>query len=264
MVREPSHHLSAGVVEDDHIVLERLHLLKGEELAYLELMGDGKCHPPLVDECGVAFFPRSHPLAVVSVVADDDVQRDGSKALDEVGRDWELPEGGLEDDSEEVVRPYVVVEVADISIPSSTLLGWSLTGNHRRWPKLDLLGLHREHMPLEVAPHKYSLWSYLIDSDLDRREYMNKDMENINEASYIGSHGNSRDCPRTKSSVQRNVTHTRIKFEGSTLLSKVSYLNHWPMQSCTTRRRHHTLGQKACKGSGHKLSVVCNKCGTDD
>jgi hypothetical protein len=42
--------------------------------------------------------------------------------------DWELPEGMLEDDPEEVVRPYVVVEVANVSLPSSMLLGRSLAG----------------------------------------------------------------------------------------------------------------------------------------
>jgi hypothetical protein len=73
MVRVPGHHLSAGVVEDDHTVLERGHLLQCEELAYLELMGDGEGSPPLVDECVVAFFPRSHPPAAANVAADDDV-----------------------------------------------------------------------------------------------------------------------------------------------------------------------------------------------
>jgi hypothetical protein len=61
MVWAHAYHLSAGVVEDDHPILESRHLLEGEELAYLELMGDGEDRPPLVDECVIAFSPRSHP-----------------------------------------------------------------------------------------------------------------------------------------------------------------------------------------------------------
>lgn len=155
MVRTHAHHLSEGVVEDDHTVVHSRHLLEGEELAYLELMGDGEGRPRLVDLCIVAFSPHSHPPAVANVAADNDVRRDWSEPLDEVGRHRELPEGGLEDDAKEVVRTYVVVEVADVSLPSSTLIGRSVAGNLRRCPKLDLLSLNEIHMPLEVVAHKY-------------------------------------------------------------------------------------------------------------
>jgi hypothetical protein len=148
MVWAHAYHLSAGVVEDDHPILESRHLLEGEELAYLELMGDGEDRPPLVDECAIAFSPHSHPPAAVSVCVGDDVRRDRPEPLDELLRDWELPEGGLEDDPEEVLWPYVVVEVADVIRPSSMLLGRTLVGNLRRCPKLDLLSLHQEHVPL--------------------------------------------------------------------------------------------------------------------
>jgi hypothetical protein len=72
-------------------------------MAYLQLMGDGEGRPPLVDECVLAFSPRSHPPVAANVGADDDVRRDGSEPLDKVDRYWELAEGGLEDDPEEVV-----------------------------------------------------------------------------------------------------------------------------------------------------------------
>ena len=151
MVRAPAHHLSAGVVEDDHTVLQGGHPTEGDELAYLELMGDGEGRPSLVDECVIAFSPRSHPPAAASVCADDDVRRDGSEPLDELVRDRELAEGGLEDDAEELVRPYLVVEVADVCRPSTTLLRRSLVGNLSRCHKHDLLSLPQEHMSLEMC-----------------------------------------------------------------------------------------------------------------
>ncbi|XP_047042568.1 uncharacterized protein LOC124646505 [Lolium rigidum] len=46
MVTAPGHHLSAGVVEDDHTVPEAGHLLEDEELAYLQLMSDGEARHP--------------------------------------------------------------------------------------------------------------------------------------------------------------------------------------------------------------------------
>jgi hypothetical protein len=82
MVRAPGHHLSAGVVNDDHTVLSSGHHPKGAELAYLQLMGDGEGFLPLVDECFGTVFLRSHPPAATSVVADDDVRTDGSKSLE--------------------------------------------------------------------------------------------------------------------------------------------------------------------------------------
>lgn len=132
MVRASAHHLSAGVVEDDHTILEGGHLLEGEELAYLELMGDGEGRPPLVDECIIAFSPRSHPPIASGVGGDDDVGRNFSEPLDESFRDHEPADGGLEDDAEEVVRPCVLVEVADLSRPSTTLIRRSLAGNLSR------------------------------------------------------------------------------------------------------------------------------------
>jgi hypothetical protein len=93
MVGAPAHHLSAGVVEDDHTVLEGGHLLEGEELAYLLLMGDGEDRPPLFDECVIAFSPCSHPLVASSVGGDDDVGRNFSEPLDESFRDHEPAEG---------------------------------------------------------------------------------------------------------------------------------------------------------------------------
>jgi hypothetical protein len=132
MVQAHAHHLSAGVVEHDHTVLEGGHLLEGEELAYLELMGDGERRPPLVDECVIAFFPRSHPSIASIVGGDDDIGRDFFEPLDESLMDHEPTEGGLEDHAEEVVRPYVVVEVADVSRPSTALLRRSLAGNISR------------------------------------------------------------------------------------------------------------------------------------
>jgi hypothetical protein len=127
MVRAPGHHLSAGVVEDDHT--KGGHLLEGEELAYLELMGDGEARTPLVDECVIAFSRCSHPPVPSSVAADDDVGRDLPEPLDESFRDQELAEGGLEDDGPELVWPYLVLEVAAVSWPSTTLLQRSLVGN---------------------------------------------------------------------------------------------------------------------------------------
>jgi hypothetical protein len=50
-------------------------------------MGDGEGCPPPIDECVVAFFSRSHPLATANVDAYDDVRRDGSKPFDELGRE---------------------------------------------------------------------------------------------------------------------------------------------------------------------------------
>jgi hypothetical protein len=102
MVQAPHHLLSAGVLEDDNIIFASGHLLESEELAYLQLMGDCEGCPPMVDECFSADFLRSHPPATTSVAADDDVRTDGSEPLDEFGRVCELPEGGLEDDLEEV------------------------------------------------------------------------------------------------------------------------------------------------------------------
>ena len=132
MVLAPAHHLSAGVVEDDHTVLEGGHLLEGEELAYLELMDDDEGRPPMVDECVIAFSPRSHPPVASSVGGDNDVGRNFPEPLDESFRDHEPAEGGLEDDFEEVVRPCLLVEVADLSRPSTTLLRRSLAGNLSR------------------------------------------------------------------------------------------------------------------------------------
>ena len=129
MDRAPAHHLSAGVVEDDHTVLESRHLLEGEELAYLELMGDGEGRPSLVDECFISCSPRSHPPVAASVGLHDDVRRDFSEPPDEILRDPEPAEGGPEDDAQELVRPYVRLEVADVCCLS--LLGWSLVGGLR-------------------------------------------------------------------------------------------------------------------------------------
>jgi hypothetical protein len=65
----------------------------------------------------------------------DELGRDGTEPFDELGRDWERPKGHLEDDPQEVFRPYVVVEVAGGTRPSSTLLGrtlaWNLAGAPR-------------------------------------------------------------------------------------------------------------------------------------
>ena len=132
MVRAPSHHLSAGVVEDDHTVLQGVHPSEGDEVTYLELMGDGEGRPSLVDECVIVFSPRSHPPVASGVGGDDDVGRYFSEPLDESFRDHEPVEGGLEDDFEEVVRPWLVVEVSDLSRPSTMLLGRSLAGNLSR------------------------------------------------------------------------------------------------------------------------------------
>jgi hypothetical protein len=41
----PRHHLSAGVVKYNHTEHAK-GLLEGEELAYLQLMGDGEGSPP--------------------------------------------------------------------------------------------------------------------------------------------------------------------------------------------------------------------------
>jgi hypothetical protein len=109
-------------------------LLEGDDLAYLELIGDGEGCPPLVDECIVAEFSGSHPSAATSVDADDDVGRDGTELVDVFGRDWELPKGRLEDDHREVLRPFIVVEVANGSRSSSTLLGQTIAGNLCRCP----------------------------------------------------------------------------------------------------------------------------------
>ena len=87
MITAHGHHLSAGVVEDDHIVLEGGHLLEDEELAYLQLMSDGEGRPPLVDVCVIAFSHRSHPPVAASVGGDDDVRRDFSEPPDEIMRD---------------------------------------------------------------------------------------------------------------------------------------------------------------------------------
>ena len=132
MVQAPADHLSAGVVEDDHSVLQGGHPSEGDELAYLVLMGDDEGRPSLVDERVIAFSPRSHPPVASGVGGDDDVGRDFSEPLDESFRDHEPAEGGLEDDFEEVVRPLLVVEVADLSRPSTTLLRRSLAGNLSR------------------------------------------------------------------------------------------------------------------------------------
>ena len=102
MVRAPTHHLNAGVVEDGHTVVQGGHLPEGEELSYLELMGDGEGRTSLVDECFIAFSPRSHPPVASGVGGDDDVERNFSEPLDESFRDHEPSEGGLEDDAEEV------------------------------------------------------------------------------------------------------------------------------------------------------------------
>jgi hypothetical protein len=116
------------MIEDDHMEGTSGLLLEGEELAYLQL-DDGKGCPLLVVECIVTDFLVSRPLAATSVVADDDVGRDGTEPFDELGRDWELPKGHLE-----VFRPFIVMEVANGSRPSSTLLGQTLIGNLRRCP----------------------------------------------------------------------------------------------------------------------------------
>jgi hypothetical protein len=87
MVTTHGHHLSAGVVEDDHIVLEGGHLLEDEELAYLQLMSDGEGRPPLVDVCVIAFSHCSHPLVAASVAGDDDVRRNFSEPPDKIMRD---------------------------------------------------------------------------------------------------------------------------------------------------------------------------------
>lgn len=118
MVQAPVHHLIAGMVEDDHIVLEGGHLLEDEELAYLQLMGDGEARPPLVDVCVIAFSHHSHPPVANSVGLHDDVRRNFSEPPDEILRDHEPAEGGPEDDAQELVRPYLVLEVADVSRPS--------------------------------------------------------------------------------------------------------------------------------------------------
>jgi hypothetical protein len=100
-----------------------------------------------------AVFLGCHLLVATSVAFDGDVRRDGTKSFEELGRDWKLPKGRLEDDPREVSRSYIVVEVADGSLPSSTLLGRTLDGNLRRCLKLDLLTLHNKHMTLEVDAH---------------------------------------------------------------------------------------------------------------
>ena len=86
MVTAHGHHLSAGVVEDDHIVLEGGHLLEDEELAYLQLMSDGEGRLPLVDVCVLAFHHRSHPPVAACVGGDDDVRRGFSEPPDEITR----------------------------------------------------------------------------------------------------------------------------------------------------------------------------------
>jgi hypothetical protein len=87
MVMAHGHHLSAGVVEDDPIVLEGGHLLEDEELAFLQLMSDGEGRPALVDVCVIAFSHRSHPPVAACVGGDDDVRRDFSEPSDEIMRD---------------------------------------------------------------------------------------------------------------------------------------------------------------------------------
>jgi hypothetical protein len=61
---------------------------------------------------------RSHPPVAVSVGLHDDVRKDFSEPLDEILRDQEPAEGGPEDNAQELVRPYVRLEVADVSCPS--------------------------------------------------------------------------------------------------------------------------------------------------
>jgi hypothetical protein len=73
MVTAPGHHLTAGVVEDDHTVLEGEHPLEDEALAYLQLMSDGEGRPPMVDVYVIAFSRRSHPPVATSVGLQDDV-----------------------------------------------------------------------------------------------------------------------------------------------------------------------------------------------
>lgn len=124
MVTAPGHHLTTGVLEDDHTILEGGHPLEDEELAYLQLMSDGEGHPPLVDIYLIAFSRRSHPPVAVSVGLQDDVRRDFSEPSNEIMRDSQPAEGGLEDDAQELVRPYVRLVVPDVSRPS--LLGASL------------------------------------------------------------------------------------------------------------------------------------------
>ncbi|KAK1644998.1 hypothetical protein QYE76_062803 [Lolium multiflorum] len=119
-----------GVVEDDHTALEGGHLLEDDELAYLQLMSDGEARPPLVDVCVIVFSHRSHPPVAASVDGDDEVRRNLSEPPDEILRDPEPTERGPEDDAQELVRPYVRLEVADVSCPS--LLRRSLIGGLSR------------------------------------------------------------------------------------------------------------------------------------
>jgi hypothetical protein len=54
-----------------------------------------------------------------------------------------FPKVGLKMIWRKCSRPYVIVEVADDSLPSSALLGRYLAGNLRMCPKLDPLTLHK-------------------------------------------------------------------------------------------------------------------------
>ena len=87
IVTTPGHHIGAGVVEDDHTVLEGGHPLRDEELAYLQLMSDGEGRPPLIDVYVIAFSHRSQPLVAACVGGDDDVRRDFSEPPNEITRD---------------------------------------------------------------------------------------------------------------------------------------------------------------------------------
>jgi hypothetical protein len=90
---------------------------------------------------------------------------------------------------------------------------------------------------------------------------MNKDIKNISEVLYIGSHGKQKKCPQIKSSVQGTWLHTRLGFEGNPVPFIVPYLNNWPMQKkkktmSSLTRLDNTIEKAKKKKAKHQSKIT--------
>jgi hypothetical protein len=116
-------HLSHGVVEDGDLEDVAPHHLERQEVADLDLVGNGKSKSPLIQADNALHIPQFHHLGAAGVRLEDDRPRDDAKVGAEACRDWQQFQPRRQHHLGKVGWSEVVMEMANLDRPPPRPLG---------------------------------------------------------------------------------------------------------------------------------------------